>query len=211
MTQSKASRAPGRPRSQSTRTAILQAAADLLECQSYRSISIERIAAEAKVGKQSIYRWWDSKADVLLEAYSERALKRSAEAGPPPSTDASLEGLLARFFALARVPAISATTRGLIAEAQLDPEFRAKFFAVFVANRRAMMRQVIVAGVASGRFRRDLEVELVLDVIYGAFWYRLLSGTPDPLDDAFARDLVRLLAPCMTQPTPARTRARKPA
>ena len=48
----------------------------MLEAEPYPKISIERIAAEAKVGKQSIYRWWDSKADVLLEAYTERAVRR---------------------------------------------------------------------------------------------------------------------------------------
>jgi AcrR family transcriptional regulator len=190
-------RPPGRPRSEATHLAILVAAADLLERESYARISIERIAAEAKVGKQSIYRWWASKADVLLEAYTERALRRIPAFEATGDAFADLESLMRRFFAATRAPAIGRTIRSLIAEAQLDPEFRAKFHGVFVSARRAMMRKAVEAGIASGQFRRDLDVELVLDLLYGAFWYRLLSGTPDPIDDAFAREIVAMLRPCL--------------
>jgi AcrR family transcriptional regulator len=186
-------RPPGRPRSESTRKAILTAAADLLERESYGRISIERIAADAKVGKQSIYRWWASKADVLLESYTERALRRSPAFQPTEDAFGDLKSLLRGFFAGARVPAVGRTIRSLIAEAQLNPEFRDKFHTVFVSTRRAMIRQALVEGRSSCQFRVDLDIELMLDVIYGAFWYRLLSGTADPIDDTFADDLVELL------------------
>ena len=75
-----ATRPPGRPRSETTRQAVLEAASLLLDNEAYRSISIERIASDAKVGKQSIYRWWDGKADVLLEAFTGRALSKSPTA-----------------------------------------------------------------------------------------------------------------------------------
>ncbi|HEX4891858.1 MAG TPA: TetR-like C-terminal domain-containing protein, partial [Hyphomicrobiaceae bacterium] len=68
----------------------------------------------------------------------------------------------------------------------------------FVSTRRAMMREALEGGVTRRQFRPDLDVELMLDVIHGAFWYRLLSGTADPLDDAFADDLVELLRPNLT-------------
>src|ERR1700743_3311623 len=69
----------GRPRCMETHKAILCAAADLLESTCYRDISVERIAASAGVGKQTIYRWYDSKADLLLDAF----LTRYTEALPP--------------------------------------------------------------------------------------------------------------------------------
>ena len=194
MTQT-ATRPPGRPRSETTRQAVLEAAAQLLEAESYRSISIERIAGEAKVGKQSIYRWWDSKADVLLEAFTDRALKRLPLPKLTGDALADLEGLLRLFFSNVGIPTIGKTLRGLIAEAQLDPEFRAKFFAVFVSTRRGLMRDVLLKGVADGKLRAELDVEIALDLLYGGFWYRLLSGTADPLDEAFARSLVMALRP----------------
>ncbi len=193
MTDQPVPRPPGRPRSEATRVAILDTASNLLETESYSRISIERIAAEAKVGKQSIYRWWDSKADVLLEAYTERALKRL-----PPlrhSSDAfrDLEALLRSFFANVRIPTVGKTIRSLIAEAQHDPEFRIKFHDVFVATRRQMIREALQAGVASRQFRPDLDVEITIDLIYGAFWHRLLSGNTDLIDDAFAAGIVAAL------------------
>lgn len=191
------SRPPGRPRSEATRQSIMQAAADLLEKDTYRSISIERIAAEAKVGKQSIYRWWDSKADVLLEAFTDRALMQLPPLRPTGATMTDLEALLRLFFANVRIPSIRKTLTGLIAEAQLDPEFRAKFYAVLVSARRNLMRDILIKGRERGDIAPGADIEMILDLIYGAFWYRLLSGTPDPLDDAFAAKLVATLRPIM--------------
>lgn len=193
-------RAPGRPRSEATERAILDTAAMLLERDSYRSISIERIASEAHVGKQSIYRWWDGKADVLLEAFAERALKSLPVLEPTGHAIADLTTLLKTFFASVSRPAIGRTLRGLIAEAQLDPEFRAKFHAMFITARRKMIREIIGTGIASGELRRDLDIETVVDIIYGAFWYRLLSGSDQSLDEAYADQLIAVLAPILLPP-----------
>lgn len=75
----------GRPRCRLTQRAILDAAADLLETVRYRDISIERIAAEAGVGKQTIYRWYDGKAELMLEAYLARVTDavQQVETGDP--------------------------------------------------------------------------------------------------------------------------------
>lgn len=207
MSDANARRAPGRPRSEATRSAILETAAQLLEAIPYSQISIERIAADAHVGKQSIYRWWDGKSDVLLEAYTERALKRLPAYTSTGNALADLTALMKQFFANANIPEVNKAIRGLIAEAQTDPEFGKKFYSVFVSTRRAMMHQALAAGVTSGQFRADLDIEMTLELLYGAFWYRLLSGTPAALDDAFAAQLVGYLAPVLT----GEARALRPA
>lgn len=60
----------GRPRSVASHQAVLTTVARLLDVEQvgYDALTIERIAAEAGVGKQTIYRWWSSKAAVVLEA-----------------------------------------------------------------------------------------------------------------------------------------------
>jgi Tetracyclin repressor-like, C-terminal domain len=87
--------------------------------------------------------------------------------------------------------------QGLLAEAQLDAEFRIKFYGVFVASRRTLFRQILRRGVALGQFRADLDIEMIIDLLNGAFWYRLLSGGEEDLDDAFASGLVGTLRPSM--------------
>lgn len=58
----------GRPRSEAAHQNVLDATSRLLAEFSYESITVERIAAEAGVSKQTIYRWWKNKAQVVLEA-----------------------------------------------------------------------------------------------------------------------------------------------
>jgi len=202
------SKAPGRPRSDATHRAILNAAVDmLLECEDYRLISIDKIAARAKVGKQSIYRWWSSKADIILEALTYRSPQRTPL--EPASNDAfaDLMSFLKRIFAVMREPVANKAVRILIAEAQFDSDFQRKFREVFLSPRRSVLREILARGIALGQFRPDLDVETVLEVLDGAYSYRLLAGTSAPCDDAFAETIVRLLAPGIAR-TPDQARVR---
>ncbi len=197
MNQAQNPRPPGRPRSDATRQAILDASAHLLETESYDKISIERIAAEAKVGKQSIYRWWGGKADVMLAAYTERVLPRLPPREPTDDAIGDLLVFLKQYFATVQAPLVRRAMQGLLAEAQLDSDFRLRFYGVFVASRRTVFRHLLRNGKATGQFRADLDIEMVIDLLNGAFWYRLLSGAEDEIDDAFAEGLVRTLLPSL--------------
>jgi AcrR family transcriptional regulator len=115
-----ARRRPGRPRSQDSRDAILLAATELVVEQGYAATSIEKIAQRAGVGKQTIYRGWPSKGDILLEA-----LARKADLYIPipdeGSWAADLRRILDDSFALGRrAPQIGDLLRALMVEAQLD-------------------------------------------------------------------------------------------
>ena len=54
--------------------AILTAAASQFTAQGYDHLTMDRIAAEAHVGKQTIYRWWPSKAALIAECLAEGML-----------------------------------------------------------------------------------------------------------------------------------------
>jgi AcrR family transcriptional regulator len=188
-------RSQGRPRSAETRQAILDAAVELVGAREYRDVSIDAIAATAKVGKQSIYRWWPSKADLVLEAFTEHSLRRMPPLVPSADAFADLEADLARFFAFMRNDLVAKGVRSLIAEAQLDPEFRAKLYDGVHHVRCEALRRILRHGCALGQFRRDLDEDVLAHVIHGAFWYRFLSGTRQLYDDGYARDVVALLRP----------------
>src|SRR5580658_4696398 len=125
---------PGRKRSEQSRRAILTAAWDLTGEAGYAGLTIEGIAARAGVGKQTIYRWWPAKADVLLEAGAAKADLRV------PVTDhgsyrADLRAFLGASYAMGSDPQFAGLLRALMAEAQLDTEFGMRFRAVFLDRR----------------------------------------------------------------------------
>src|ERR1700692_35057 len=67
-------RAPGRPRSEESRQSILRSTLKLLKREGgFADLSIEAIAADAGVGKTTVYRWWPTKAALVADAFSASA------------------------------------------------------------------------------------------------------------------------------------------
>jgi AcrR family transcriptional regulator len=64
----------GPVRSEAARRAILEATAQQLVERGYDHLTMEGIAAQAGVGKQTIYRWWPSKGAVIAECLLEGTL-----------------------------------------------------------------------------------------------------------------------------------------
>ena len=184
----KARASAGRKRSEETRQAILDASLTLVREHGYASLTTDAIAAKAGAGKQTIYRWWGSKAEVVLEALGSHA--RSTIALPQTGAlESDLAAFLDATFRLLRGPQSSrAILKALMAEAQLDEAF-AERFAVFIATRRDALRSVIVRHVdAPAR-----TIDALVDMTFGAQWYRVLVGHA-PVDAAFARELATRIA-----------------
>jgi len=187
-------RAPGRPRSETSRHAILIAALDLAAETGYVGLTIEGIAARAGVGKQTIYRWWPSKADVLLEA-----LPAIADVHVPVldqgSYQADLRAFLQASYELAnRYPQIPELLRALMAEAQINPEFGHRFRTGFLERRRAALAVITDRARQRGDLPDQPAPGTVADIVFGIIWYRVLA-THQPLDVHLVDDLVGILAP----------------
>lgn len=109
----------GRPRSEQARAAVLNAADDLLVEIGYAAMTLKGIAERAGVSRQTIYRWWSHKAEILFEASvadAEEELSIQRVGDPLADLTAYLEALV-RF--LAHSPA-GAAYRALLGEAQHD-------------------------------------------------------------------------------------------
>src|SRR6516162_2985191 len=107
---------PGRKRSEQSRLAILTAAYELAGDIGYARLTVEGIAARAGTGKQTIYRWWPSKADVVLDALATKADLHI----PIPdegSFAADLREFLLASFALGSQATLIGILRALMAEA----------------------------------------------------------------------------------------------
>jgi AcrR family transcriptional regulator len=125
----------GRPRDEASRQAILHAASDLLEERGYLQLTIEEIAAAAGVGKPTIYRWWPSKAELVIEAYLSRA---DARLSMPDSgrLDADLREYTLTFCRVLMETNTARAVIGLAAAACDDPTVAMAFRERFIKTRR---------------------------------------------------------------------------
>lgn len=178
---------PGRPRSDTTRQAILDAALELVGEVGYPRTTVDGIAQRAGAGKQTIYRWWSGKAEVVLEALTSNA----ARAIPLPDLGdlrSDLYAFLRATFRAGRRAGIVPVLKALMAEAQLDEAFAEAFRTRFLEHRREALAQLL------RQYPDQLRTSeaVALDVVFGALWYRGLVGHA-PLNDALARELTDLL------------------
>jgi AcrR family transcriptional regulator len=182
--------APPRRRDARVHRAILDATVALLERDGYKRLTIEAIARHAGVGKQTIYRWWPNKASLVMEAY----IAAGEERVPEPDTGSvtgDLEAILVPVFAqnAAYDRGTARANKGMMAEAQLDPAFRATYLALHRAW-WGPLRNVLERAKGRGELRADADSDALIDMMLGASWYRVLLEHA-PLDAAFARLIVR--------------------
>lgn len=187
---------PGRPRSSTSHAAILAAALKLLRQKGYRSVTIEGIAAEAGVGKQTIYRWWPSKAAVVLEAFARYTAGRITM---PDTGDVKgdMEALLVQAFDMLTRES-GQLVRSLMSEALLDDKFAVSMRDIFIAGRRSVLREILNKGIERGEVASGADIELTIDLVYGPMWYRLLNKHA-PLDLKFAEQLSEMITGCIVR------------
>lgn len=182
---------PGRKRSEESKLAILTAALELVGELGYARLTIEGIAAASGTGKQTIYRWWPSKADVLMDALAVKA-DLEIPIDDQGSYAADLDAFLAATVKAGRRPVIRAVLPALMAEAQINPEFGERFRKAFLHRRRDALGAVVDRAKTRGDLPPDPSPSLVVDLVFGLVWYRLLA-TRKPLDRAAIDELHALL------------------
>jgi AcrR family transcriptional regulator len=185
-----AQRGPGRPRSEEARRAILAATLELAAEHGPRGIRMEAIAKKAGVSKETLYRWWHSKAEVVLEALADRG----DETIPVPDTGSLPKDL--RMFLRATVasadPTVARLLRALAAEAASDPAMAELIRERFVDRRRAALGTILERAARRGEIGKA-DAALALDLVYGSLWYRLIFGIA-PLDNAWADRAAKAIA-----------------
>ncbi|GAB3587456.1 TetR/AcrR family transcriptional regulator [Amycolatopsis endophytica] len=182
----------GRPRSEEARRAILDTALRICHRDGYRQVTIKAIADEAGVGRQTVYRWWPDRAQVLLDALIEL---REREPGLDRRTGDTLrdvERILARTFELTHESTGPALV-GLMADAQDDPGLSDRLQGTVIGPRRDVLRDILLDGVEAGELAENVPLPLVVDFAFGTMWYRLLSRHA-PVDDRLAAEITAAVA-----------------
>jgi AcrR family transcriptional regulator len=177
----------GRPRSSECHGAILDSVLQLMQKEGYNAVTIEGVARHAGVGKQTIYRWWGSRAELILEAFANHA----ADLVPTPDRGSIREDLevfiSAGFKRLYK--GYGAIMRGLMADAILDPEFNKILREAFILRRRTATKEILKRGIERGEIAKDADMDLMIDMLFGPVWFRLLVQHAK-LDATFARQII---------------------
>jgi AcrR family transcriptional regulator len=172
----------GRRRSEASRKAILDATYELLKTLGFHQMSIEGVAARAGVGKATIYRWWSSKGVLAVEAFMDAVAPAIA----------FRETVSARSDIERQMKSLAEVYRGrsgeilseMIGFSQCDAEMKEALFVGYLKPRREAAKAALQRGIDQGEFMPNLDLEALVDALYGPLIYRMLTGY-HPIDNGF--------------------------
>ncbi len=167
----------GRPRDERIDTEVVSAVLSVLRTQGYGGVTIEGIARKVKRARTSLYRRWPSKRHLVAYAVvSEMGDNPAADTGRLREDLQAAVGTLLSAFAGPLGQALA----GLVADMAQDTELAETIRQEVLAARRKSMRDAFVRARARGEVQANLDIELVIDMLTGPFYYRTLFGhAPD--------------------------------
>ena len=179
-----ARRSIGAQRNPASQEAILEAALAVLMENGLSGFSIEAVARRARAGKPTIYRWWSSRAALLLDVYHHQKCAHFtfADMGDARS---DLIAYLTHLLTTWRNPVTGALFRCVVAEAQGNPA-TATAFAAYMTDRRHMSSEIVRRGQARGDLSASIEPERVTELLASYALGRLLTNRLDMSEDEIA-------------------------
>lgn len=173
----------GAVRSEAARTAILEATARAFTLRGYDHLTIEGIAAEAGVGKQTIYRWWPNRGSLISECLLEGRLLHDRLL-PPDTGDlrADLVDWLRQVFGMLDGADGQGLLRSLVAAAAEHPNVGAMLYGALGAGSPLAVR--MASAITAGELRADAPVQELSEALAGSIILRALSRTPAVADTA---------------------------
>ena len=180
----RAKRAPGRPRSEQARLSILRSTLKLLGKSGFSDLTMEGVAEHADVGKATVYRWWPNKAALVADAFAGSTIQRLhfPDTGSVRTDMSQQMRQLVKIFLSRRGRIVSA----ILAAGQSDRAVIAAFRERFLKPRRREAYATLRRGIARGELCRDVDMDLLLDSLYGPIYMRFLIQhdklTPDFVD-----------------------------
>jgi AcrR family transcriptional regulator len=170
-------RGRGRPRSVEADQAILVATLKLVAEQGVAGTTIEGVAAEAGVGKTTIYRRWPTKNDLIVAAISELPPREFPDTGSLGGDMAALANLQRERLAGTGLFRI---VPGVLAESMNDADLHGRIMERVIGPLRDLLRQIIERGIARGELRPDLDVEALVDILHAIPLYKIMMSRGDP-------------------------------
>jgi len=153
----------------------------------FAATTIESIAARAGVSKVTIYKWWPSRGAVAIDAYFHRYRETIAVS----DSDDVVADLTSQILLMVKAfrGRAGEVMAELLGHAQSDPALAEMWRERWLQPRREATTAVLRRAVEHGQIRPDVSLAVLMDELYGPLYYRLLARH-EPLNDAFARELV---------------------
>lgn len=178
----KVARRPGRPRSERARKAVMRSTLALLKRVGFHGLTVEAVAESAGVGKATIYRWWPTKADLVIGAFVSVVEPELRFSPDGPVLD-SIHKQMKNWATIFHSP-LGQIVATVIGAGQSEPEILKAFQTHWVEPRRAEARKLLSDAISRGALRPVLDPETILDLLYGPLYMRLLLKHA-PLDESF--------------------------
>ncbi|TJZ44556.1 TetR/AcrR family transcriptional regulator [Streptomyces piniterrae] len=151
---------------------IFDATLDLLAEKGYEGLTVEGVAQRSQVNKTTIYRWWPSKG-ALLGAALTGARQLDLEPPDTGSLQGDLEALLHTIVTLLTAPPASDIAVATLGAVTHSPEL-AGHVREFFAERMGREQPVFDRAVARGELAADTDPMLLVDLLAGAAWLRVV-------------------------------------
>ncbi len=183
-------RPPGRPRSEKARQAILRTTLQLLGKTGFSDFKIEEVAEHAEVGKATVYRWWPNKGALIADAFASSTTSklRFPDTGSVYTDMSQQMRQLVKVFRSVRGRIVSA----ILAAGQSDKDLLESFRERFLWPRRREAYRTLRRAMVRGELRKDTDLDLLLDSLYGPIYMRFLIQH-DALTPDFAERLCALV------------------
>lgn len=166
-------RAGGRPLDENVDTAILDTAWRLLLEDGYARMSIARVAEEARVGRPAIYRRYKDKSELVAAVLADKQARNA------PIDTGSARGDLIAHLEFARRRFVIELAGTMIVEGRKHPELLEGFRHGMLRPRVGDIVAALERGKDRGEVRRDLDSEVAVHAVLGAFMYhRIATGQP---------------------------------
>jgi len=165
-------RLPGRPRSEHARLSILRSTLKALAENGFSDLTIEGVAARASVGKATVYRWWPDKGALIADAFAASTVRKLhfPDTGSVDTDMSQQMRQLVKIFRSRRGRIVSA----ILAAGQSDRDLIAAFRERFMMPRRLEAYATLRRGILRGELRKNLDLDLLLDSLYGPIYMRFL-------------------------------------
>ncbi|MGH3127303.1 MAG: TetR/AcrR family transcriptional regulator, partial [Gaiellaceae bacterium] len=182
----------GRPRRASARQAIIEAALAQLAERGFQGTTIDAIAVRGGVGRNTIYRRWSSKEELIADALHEL----TADLDVFEAAGDLRARLLERIRDLVRLfsdPLFGRILPGVLGELQRNPTFARVYAERVVQPRRRALVDLLTEARERGELRADADVEHVADLIGGPPFLRLLPLGLPPVGERYAEELLETI------------------